>query len=257
MRTKIIESDFSKTSVDFDLYKEGLKHLGKIRLEFDSEMREFYEKRKADYNLNGEKSQLLGQSYDKPFRPNLENTYTQNFKEYSQDKPFALEKAFIQYEIERIESIKRTIKDYLKDDFESPEMDTIDAYIDFLNVKEAGKQKKSFAGNDEKYKDYYPVLTKIYELCVNDKSQKPVFDCKLIEFLEAIETSNFTNINIKVIYKMQHLTYKLSNLLGEAWYSDVTQNMNWNKKRCSGLTHESLYLFQTKLDRILPPLGKE
>lgn len=251
MRTKIIESDFLQQSVDFDLYAKGVALLGKIRLEFDFEMREFYEKRKADVILNGENSKL-GQSYDKPFCPNLENTYTQNFKEYSQDKPFALEKTFIQDEINRLESLKHTLKQWLQNDYDTPEMDTVDTYVDFLKDKEAVNQKKSFAVIDEKYKDYYPVLSKIYELCVNDKNQKPVFDCNYIEFLRAIETSNFTNINIKVIYKMQHLTYKLSNLLGDAWYSDVTQNMNWNKKRCSGLTHESLYLFQTKLDRILP-----
>jgi hypothetical protein len=198
MRTRIIENEFIESNDKFSLYMKGQSYLGEIRLEFDPDYKEFNEKRNSEILKYKDDPEFIAKNYDKPFNADFETIYRENLKEYKADFSQASDKAFIQDEIERLESLKATLRKCLMEDFETPEWKAIGGYCEFLKSKEAGnplREKKP----EEKYSEYYPTLLKVYELCTNDKSQNPVFNCASIDFLEAIEISSFENININVV----------------------------------------------------------
>lgn len=99
----------------------------------------------------------------------------------------------------------------------------------------------------------------------NDESMKNIFnicdcafDCDYSTFRESIETANFHRLNIKKQNIIQDLTYRLSGIMGQAWYSDVCKTMNWKKSTCSGQGQKLINNKVTKnLDRTLKRPKKE
>lgn len=87
---------------------------------------------------------------------------------------------------------------------------------------------------------------KIFEIC------KDAIDCDYSSFRKSIETADFNLLNIQKQNIIQDLTFRLSGMMGQEWYSEVCKKMKWKKAVCSGHgTKLAGNPITNKLDRIL------
>ncbi len=96
------------------------------------------------------------------------------------------------------------------------------------------------------------LIQQVYEVSKN------AFNCDFFIFRESIETANFNPLDIKKQNIVQDLTYRLSGIMDNEWYSDVCKKMNWEKSICSG-QRQKLQTNQItkKIDKILKRPKKE
>jgi len=90
-------------------------------------------------------------------------------------------------------------------------------------------------------------MNKIYTIC------QDAFECEYLIFRDAIETADFTKLNIKRLNITQELTYRLADKMGKNWYSKVCETMKWEKSVCSkhgDKVKDDVLIKQ--LERILP-----
>lgn len=106
--------------------------------------------------------------------------------------------------------------------------------------------------NSEELKRTYIIennqtMKDIFEIC------QSAFDCDYLTFREGIEAANFKKMIIIRQNFVQDLTYRLSSIMEEGWYTDVCNNMKWEKSTCSGQKKKLEDDFLTKkLDKKLP-----
>lgn len=93
---------------------------------------------------------------------------------------------------------------------------------------------------------------------VYDHSNGKIFECTYATFIQSIEAVNFEIIDIKTTTKVQDLTFRLSGIMDEVWYTEICQKMNWSKGICSGQGKKyKENLWTKKLDKIIPRPQKE
>lgn len=129
---------------------------------------------------------------------------------------------------------KRFLFEYLLNKENEPtynnENNKTNEYIDFSNIVE---NKKS-------------ILIEIHTL-IHDKE---IINCTITEFLQAVTCANFKNLSIKKKSKTYFLIYRLSIILGEKWYNQITNNMNINKPKCSGANINKSDFFLKEIKRL-------
>jgi len=82
--------------------------------------------------------------------------------------------------------------------------------------------------NSKRYYIKNDLMKDIYSIC------ESTFDCDYDTFLESIETGNFNLLKIKKYNIVKDLTYRLSSIMGNGWYTDICKTMGWEKSDCSG-----------------------
>ena len=92
------------------------------------------------------------------------------------------------------------------------------------------KQNKEYVNFENLIENKEKILTDIHKLVV----EKGVLDCNLIVFLQAIKNADFSSLKIKVKSKTKFLIYRLSIILEDKWYTQICENMNLEKSKCSG-----------------------
>ncbi len=92
------------------------------------------------------------------------------------------------------------------------------------------KQNKEYVNFENLIENKEKILTDIHKLVV----EKGVLDCTLIVFLQAIKNADFSSLKIKVKSKTKFLIYRLSIILEDKWYTQICENMNLEKSKCSG-----------------------
>lgn len=113
-----------------------------------------------------------------------------------------------------------------------------------LTSKDIDKVKSDFAKyNRQLYyqpinngtKEKFPlkensILLKIHTI----SKDRQITDLDLPDFLSAIRDADFTDIKTKPEYKIQHLIFTISKIMGENWYSAVIKSVGWKKSQCGG-----------------------
>lgn len=136
------------------------------------------------------------------------------------------------------------IKDAISEAFQIAKNETAKTLISEPQQTEEIEQEKHIIPNDSQ-------MRLIFELC------QSAIDCDYSTFRKGIETANFEKWNVKRKNFIQHLTYRLSGLIGSVWYSEVCMKMNWTKSQCSGQGKKLENDPQiNKLNKILPKPGK-
>jgi len=83
---------------------------------------------------------------------------------------------------------------------------------------------------EQKYNigEYNNKLMEIYNHC-----NTVIFNCTYPIFLQSVGAANFTQLNAKIPTKVAVLMYRLKYVIGEDWYTDICNCMQWNKTYCS------------------------
>lgn len=136
-----------------------------------------------------------------------------------------------------------------------------------LNRKDIATVKSDFANfnrsmyyqeKDKAYKTSYiikdlPVIDEIYEI----SKQYGIIKVGINDFLEAVLHADFSKIEQKPKYKIQHLVYVLSGVMAEEWYDAVLVSVGWKKSQCGGngkkLEHD---IWGRKINKIFDQIGK-
>lgn len=97
-----------------------------------------------------------------------------------------------------------------------------DLTIDQINSEQIQKNKYIIEPDNK-------LIQRIFDHC-----NPTIFECEYMTFRECLENANFHMLRIKHKNKVQYLTYMLSSIMNNNWYTDICQNMDWTKSLCSG-----------------------
>ncbi|MBP1645295.1 MAG: hypothetical protein H6Q16_870 [Bacteroidetes bacterium] len=109
--------------------------------------------------------------------------------------------------------------------------------------KDNSKANTDYSNLVDKNKE---ILLKIHTL-VTDKE---VIDCNISEFLQAISNADLSGIRTKKTVKRNYLIYRLSEILNDKWYTQICENMNLEKGRCSGGNVKNDYFFYKEIKKL-------
>ncbi|KAF0236514.1 MAG: hypothetical protein FD181_2681 [Prolixibacteraceae bacterium] len=91
-----------------------------------------------------------------------------------------------------------------------------------LSIHLDGKKESRYIIKDD------GLVKVVFEIC------KTAIDCDYLTFRKSIETADFSLLNIRKQNFIQELTYRLSGIMDEEWYSDICKKMQWKKTVVSG-----------------------
>ncbi|MCE4564344.1 hypothetical protein INQ51_08470 [Maribellus sp. CM-23] len=136
------------------------------------------------------------------------------------------------------------------------------AYEVIMQYPIANVDEKELLKRLKKEEEYSPhfrcapdLMRNIFEISSKEtRDYGKIMDCSDEDFFRAIETADFSHLNVKVKIKVQHLIYSLSSKMGEKWYGQVVASLGWEKRYCSGLRGKLEFdKWAEELDLLLPP----